>query len=1048
MGAAVGGLATSGLRGQLQCCGDGRTASAVGSGFLRAVSSRSVPLAAPRRSNFDEQFEERDPWQDNSGYGGGGRDEEWTGCAANLDLLEDVTNSQLRRLPPGAKRAKAMFDSDGFDKKGKGKSGPPPRGQGKAKFRVDNIRTDESLYTPHGTIEGLIKDGRKDLEQQRQRHLRHSEKEKDLRARQSQMIREVRSAKTPGPETKKTSDSPSSEGAKAAADAATWSEEPVTAEAAEAGEAAEAAEEGAEQVRAEAQEGDKQQAGAAAAAAREQEPAAAAEPEPVAEDALRPQSMLRRMGVLPRRAAGPPGGATTGVVRPLGAAVPLDGARLVSALQVLVTETAGQKFVEGRGRDAQAQQQALTRLLLQLEANLESLPPRSVGELLSSLSQLGAAPEWTPRLLQRATAQAAAFDVRSAAAVLLAASRFLQRQVPERDLAGKGSNAALPPLRDVLGGRGGSASTEPSIPAAAAGLVAALRRAFLRRKSEELRAVAPLEAASLTVAWVRLRIRDAALMQPLAGALREHLEVPRSSLASASVQGALSLQDVLTCVAALGKTARADPLLLEAARRWLQQELSAPKVAELLLSRPDIFCALCRALQDVPPASKLSFSAELVRPHLLQLCVSGNNSSASQLCALLAAAGRAGLCDESFCRRVAVPAAGALLARLPPVANNNNAWEGLAAVGWALLVKSCGGLLGQLPCRMPFSFSAAAGLRSFSDLPPEPLAEAFCWLGRSCYDPVLWQEAAAVDLSPAGCSVVLGEVFRELAPAARSPAELAMACGSLGLDLEPVRSWLGAPKMPVLAELQVNSAAVLERLRAAADHLGAAQELGQAVAQEATGRRTALRLAWAAAALGAAETELVQRLMHGSGSDGFAELGELPAAEALTARQLAWHLQLPPPPPCEEASPTAEHATVQSVRQALRQLGVEHGPVSAAEAPLGLPYTVAAALPSHRLVLDIVTAADRTASGSSSGSARLRLRHLQAADWQVQELLPSCDLGPSWVPQVAASLAVARPSAFAHLAAVGREVMLGSSGSGSSGSSTPLSAKPGSGQRR
>lgn len=95
--------------------------------------------------------------------------------------LEDVTNSKLRRMGR-AKQTKALFDSPEETR---------TKTHWKARFRVDSSILDESLHVELGVLEKIIKEGRKEREETRQQHLRRAAKEKEMRARQGQVIREI-----------------------------------------------------------------------------------------------------------------------------------------------------------------------------------------------------------------------------------------------------------------------------------------------------------------------------------------------------------------------------------------------------------------------------------------------------------------------------------------------------------------------------------------------------------------------------------------------------------------------------------------------------------------------------------------------------------------------------------------------------------------------------------------------------------------------------------------------------------------------------------------
>lgn len=96
--------------------------------------------------------------------------------------MKDVTNSKLRRMGQ-AKQTKALFDSPEEIR---------TKTDGKARFRVDSSILDESLHVELGVLEKIIKEGRKEREETRQRHLRRAAKEKEMRARKGQVIREIK----------------------------------------------------------------------------------------------------------------------------------------------------------------------------------------------------------------------------------------------------------------------------------------------------------------------------------------------------------------------------------------------------------------------------------------------------------------------------------------------------------------------------------------------------------------------------------------------------------------------------------------------------------------------------------------------------------------------------------------------------------------------------------------------------------------------------------------------------------------------------------------
>ncbi|CAK9079394.1 unnamed protein product [Durusdinium trenchii] len=278
--------------------------------------------------------------------------------------LEDVTNTRLRRLANHS-RTKALFDSPTEDHRKF-----PDKG---SRFRVDASVFDESLHMQATQLEKLIKEGRKEREDTRQEHLRRAAKEKDLRARQGEVIREVRRPSVenikscssgPPPADEQTSTTPSetkgaADEAKAAAAAATElaKQELSTEE-----------ETGCSQDNTVADESNLQQ------------------------EVLSPRQLMARVGLVR------PDSTRTG-------AMPTtpDIEKIVNSVAVLSRRKASQD------------REKLAGLLAQLEPELSRLTPSLCASVLVALPWV---PQWTPQLLKRLAHQANALNTLTLATTL------------------------------------------------------------------------------------------------------------------------------------------------------------------------------------------------------------------------------------------------------------------------------------------------------------------------------------------------------------------------------------------------------------------------------------------------------------------------------------------------------------------------------------------------------------------------------------------------------------------------------------------------------
>lgn len=266
------------------------------------------------------------------------------------------------------KRTQALFDSP--------TETVATRDRG-ARWRVDYSILDESLHAELGVLDEIIKDGRKEREDTRQRHLRRSQKEKEMRARQGQGIREIKQPK----QNSETFDStPTSAVTKPDRSAHSPVAAPISGRAEEGGAGSECQDEQDQQ--------DEQ-------------------PEDMSPEILSPRQLLARVRLVRPPSVGPV------------ADMPLDPAEIVQHIIDLSRRTEDQKDRE-----------RLSRLLAQLEPELPRLTPGQCASLLLALPQ--PLPHWTSKLLNRLMRQANALNTHTLVTLLLGLAR-LQKLADEDD---------------------------------------------------------------------------------------------------------------------------------------------------------------------------------------------------------------------------------------------------------------------------------------------------------------------------------------------------------------------------------------------------------------------------------------------------------------------------------------------------------------------------------------------------------------------------------------------------------------------------------------
>jgi len=321
-------------------------------GFPR-ISNKTRCFSDAFNAHFEEEAEVAVPKRPKSSRQHGGASQ----------YLEDVTNSQLRKMGP-VKRTQALFDSP--------TEIVATRDRG-ARFRVDYSILDESLHAELGVLDEIIKDGRKEREETRQRHLRRAQKEKEMRARQGQGIREI---KQPMQNSETFESTPTSAVTKP--DRSTPAAAPIS--------------------------GRAEDKGGAGSECQDEQDQQDEQSEDMSPEILSPRQLLARVRLVRPPSVGP---------------VPLDPAEIVEHIIDLSRRTEDQKDRE-----------KLSRLLVQLEPELLRLTPGQCASLLLALPQ--PLPHWTSKLLSRLTRQANALNTHTLVTLLLGLAR-LQKLADEDD---------------------------------------------------------------------------------------------------------------------------------------------------------------------------------------------------------------------------------------------------------------------------------------------------------------------------------------------------------------------------------------------------------------------------------------------------------------------------------------------------------------------------------------------------------------------------------------------------------------------------------------
>ncbi|CAJ1418412.1 unnamed protein product, partial [Effrenium voratum] len=535
------------------------------------VRRRGCRLFADFSSRFEEEEAISRQLRDDKSYGS--------------KFLEDVTNTKLRRMAPGAKRAKALFDSAEHQTR--------KPSQGKPQFRVSATMLDESLHVQFGTLEKIIKEGTLfytckgtcgnvfmqyptcDHQQEWLKKMsdsvngelfyifardeNHKEAEKAAHASREQeqagrgtllepLHRQAFRTSISWLRPKETEEKRQRHLRHVAKEKELRAKQQVIREV-----RSEKQRQPSEEQNEEQNEERPESSEAAPTAAPTQDEGALVaaklelakveEPLSPEEEALGPRSMLKRVSIARRRL----------------------GNTHVEKVDTLLA----------LAKDKQEHPEA--KLLAELDSELENLAPRQLSELLL-LPRFD--PKITAKLLRRVSRQASALDNRNLAAALLAIARL-------------------------------QASREQQVLAEAARAVAALEQAVRKRKFQQLQ---PLEAAALAVSCAKATVRHARSMRyfgtVLAQSMEEKFEPPT-----------LGRKDLLACLRAFAATWCTECAFLTAAQKHLSGE----------------GVELCLAVAPLPAEHKTPF-AQVLQPA----------QSLTSLVKLASAAGSAGLLDEAL----------------------------------------------------------------------------------------------------------------------------------------------------------------------------------------------------------------------------------------------------------------------------------------------------------------------------------------------------------------------------------------------------------------
>jgi len=248
------------------------------------------------------------------------------------------------------------------------------------------------MHAELGVLDEIIKDGRKEREETRQRHLRRTQKEKEMRARQGQGIREIK---------RPTQNSETFESTHTSAVTKPDRSTPVAAPI-----SGQAEDEGSE--------------------CQDEQDQQDEQSEDMSPEILSPRQLLARVRLVRPPSVGP---------------VPLAPAEIVQHIIELSRRTEDQKDRE-----------RLSRLLVQLEPELLRLTPGQCASLLLALPQ--PLPHWTSKLLSRLTRQANALNTHTLVTLLLGLAR-LQKLADEdaQVTAIKEAILALTPVATAASGR-------------------------------------------------------------------------------------------------------------------------------------------------------------------------------------------------------------------------------------------------------------------------------------------------------------------------------------------------------------------------------------------------------------------------------------------------------------------------------------------------------------------------------------------------------------------------------------------------------------------
>eukprot|EP00927_Polykrikos_kofoidii_P085696 TRINITY_DN9386_c0_g1_i1.p1 TRINITY_DN9386_c0_g1~~TRINITY_DN9386_c0_g1_i1.p1 ORF type:complete len:1095 (-),score=124.03 TRINITY_DN9386_c0_g1_i1:543-3827(-) len=598
-------------------------------------------------------------------------------------VLGDLTNTQLRKKPPGS-RGRALFDTGGGHAADASSNFQRDKSRaanfrGKARFRTANFNPDGSLWYKDSPMESIIREGRREVEDDRQRRIRILEKEKELRSRYSD-INDTRPASgslsRPKRERSKDSQDVASSCGKSIAPS-TADPEPLS--------------DITEQMSRNTDGGGIAECGEMTSDATEISPSANRindmshvielhSNRTGSQDVpdLDPRVMFERMC----RSAKSKG--TTENGEHLQGRSSSEPAAVVIALHEMARAVEAK---EGQAlREAPYDAASVRAALRGFEGHVHSLTPADLCETMGAVARLGASPTWLPALLSNVARNARSFDGRALSIALLA----LIDLSPEA--------ASLPEARLAA---------------------EALCHALSRRRPEELAGLEPLHTVSLCTALARLRTRAAATMRPALAAFTKHTAVRGTEFIMSDVTAVLSAAVV---------SGHANRSLLDAVTSWVQLSKMAMRDEDL--------AALCRAVVCVHPSLKYRLAAEVVQPWIEELCMRPCTSIRS-FCTLTAEANEAGLCNPAVRNRVAT----AFVANGKVVAPRqlSLAVRSLTPVCERPIVLST--LVTE--AAVAISSAAAVGFRSEGMLPNELASVVIAFASAGITDEQFWKEIEA-----------------------------------------------------------------------------------------------------------------------------------------------------------------------------------------------------------------------------------------------------------------------------------------------------------------